>query len=94
MRYNNRLAGKTALVTGFGAGIGQGCALMFAREGANVFGSDINAIAAAKTLAIAHAEGLSMQSLNGLDLTDEPQVEQLVERAYTAFGGGSRGGIV
>ena len=28
---SNRLAGKVALVTGIGAGIGRGCALMFAR---------------------------------------------------------------
>lgn len=34
-----RLTGKTALITGIGAGIGQGCAPIFARKGANVFDS-------------------------------------------------------
>ena len=35
-----RLAGKTALVTGAGRGIGQGCALELAREGANLVIND------------------------------------------------------
>ena len=42
MKYNNRLAGKIAIVTG----IGQGWALLFAHEGANVFSNDINPAAA------------------------------------------------
>ena len=43
----DRLAGKVALVTGIGAGIGQGVALRYASEGATVIGCDINAAAAA-----------------------------------------------
>jgi hypothetical protein len=39
---SNRLAGKVALVTGVGSGIGQGCALMMAHHGARVVGCDIN----------------------------------------------------
>ena len=35
-----RLEGKTALVTGAGRGIGQGCALELAREGANLVIND------------------------------------------------------
>ena len=39
----DRLKGKVAVVTGAGGlGIGQGCALMFAREGADVVGCDID----------------------------------------------------
>jgi len=37
------LAGKVALVTGIGAGIGRGCALIFAGEGA---GTDIGGMLA------------------------------------------------
>jgi NAD(P)-dependent dehydrogenase (short-subunit alcohol dehydrogenase family) len=80
-----RLSGKTAIVTGIGAGIGQGCALMFAREGANVFGSDINPEAAAATVAIAKAEGLSMTTFCG-DLTKEKEVVKLVDKAYAKYG--------
>jgi NAD(P)-dependent dehydrogenase (short-subunit alcohol dehydrogenase family) len=38
----NRLQGKVALVTGIGAGIGRAIGLLFAREGAKVFGCDID----------------------------------------------------
>ena len=36
-----RLAGKTALITGAGSGIGRAMALLFAQEGANVVLGDI-----------------------------------------------------
>jgi NAD(P)-dependent dehydrogenase (short-subunit alcohol dehydrogenase family) len=49
---NGRLAGKIALITG----IGQGFALMFAREGANVFGNDIDPKAVEAILAIVKSE--------------------------------------
>ena len=42
-----RLAGKSAFITAAGQGIGRGAALAFAREGAQVWASDVNA----KTLA-------------------------------------------
>jgi NAD(P)-dependent dehydrogenase (short-subunit alcohol dehydrogenase family) len=86
-KFNQRLLGKTAVVTGIGAGIGKGCALMFAREGANVFGCDINATAAEATLKIARNEGLPMQSFHPSDLTKEKDVELLMEKAAEAFGG-------
>ena len=47
-----RLAGKTALVTGAGSGIGKAIALVYAREGAKVMASDLNE-AAAKAVAAA-----------------------------------------
>ena len=39
---NNRLQGKTAIVTAAGQGIGRETALHFAKEGATVFATDIN----------------------------------------------------
>jgi len=60
---SNRLAGKVALVTGVGSGIGQGCALMMAHHGARVVGCDINPIASLATLAAAKKEGVDLISL-------------------------------
>ncbi len=42
----NRLAGKIAIVTGAGQGIGRACALRFAAEGAQVVVNDVRADAA------------------------------------------------
>jgi NAD(P)-dependent dehydrogenase (short-subunit alcohol dehydrogenase family) len=81
----NRLKDKVAVVTGIGAGIGQGIAMMFAREGAMVFGSDINEEAAKQTIKLAAAEGLIIDFIKS-DLTDEAQVETLMEKAVYRFG--------
>jgi glucose 1-dehydrogenase len=45
-----RLEGKTAVVTGSGAGIGRAVAIRFAREGADVVVNDVNTAAAEQTL--------------------------------------------
>lgn len=52
-----RLSGKVALVTGAGAGIGQGCALLFAAQGATVVGCDIDPAAAERTQKLAAERG-------------------------------------
>jgi len=84
---SQRLKGKVAVVTGTGSGIGQGCALMFARHGAQVLGCDINAAAAQATVEQAAAQGLIIESCHPCDLTDPQQVERLMERAAERFGG-------
>lgn len=63
-----RLAGKTAFVTAAGQGMGRGAALAFAREGAQVWATDLNA----KTLA--EIEGKNGIRTRVLDVTDEPAV--------------------
>jgi len=82
----NRLAGKVALVTGVGAGIGQGCALMFAREGAVVFGCDIDGARAAATARQAQAEGLRLECDRAVDLTVPEQVQACVAELIRRHG--------
>jgi len=81
-----RLAGKIALVTGIAAGIGRGCALMFARHGATVIGCDLSARGAEETVAAARAEGLAIDSLAPIDLTEPEQVQRYVDYAAARHG--------
>ena len=48
---SGRLAGKVALITGSGMGMGREAALLFAEEGARVIVADIDAEAAKDTAA-------------------------------------------
>ena len=56
------LAGKAALVTGAGAGIGRACTLALARAGARVMATDLDEAAAAKTAALAAVESLKVSA--------------------------------
>ena len=80
-----RLKGKTAVVTGIGAGIGKGIALMFAKEGAKVFGSDIDAKAAEATVNNAKSNNWEMSFTAG-DLTVEKESQLLMDAAYKTYG--------
>ena len=66
-----RLAGKIAFITAAGQGIGRGAALAFAREGAQVWATDLNA----KVLADLQGEpGIRTKAL---DATDEAAINKL-----------------
>ena len=70
-----RLAGKTALVTAAGQGIGRGAALAFAREGARVWATDLNP----KTLA--ELEGKDGIRTRVLDVLDEAAIGKVAAEA-------------
>jgi meso-butanediol dehydrogenase/(S,S)-butanediol dehydrogenase/diacetyl reductase len=81
------LDGKVALITGTGGGQGRAAALVFAREGARVFGCDINGQGAQETVEMVRKAGGEMHSLHPCDLTDPAQAKAWIEAAAKAWGG-------
>jgi NAD(P)-dependent dehydrogenase (short-subunit alcohol dehydrogenase family) len=80
-----RLAGKTALITGGGTGIGRACALLFAREGARV--AVAGRSAEPLRAVVAEIEGAGGQALAvTCDVTQAQQVERAVRAAVERFG--------
>ena len=75
MAQTGRLAGKAALITAAGQGIGRATALAMAAEGAQVFATDINA----ETLAT--LDGTEGVTTFTLDVMDEASVTEGVTRA-------------
>jgi NAD(P)-dependent dehydrogenase (short-subunit alcohol dehydrogenase family) len=74
-----RLAGKVAIITGTGSGMGRTAALLFAREGARIVGCDINPAAGAVVDEV-RAGGGEMVSLQPVDLSVAEGAEALVAR--------------
>ena len=78
--------GKVALVTGAGGGIGLATAEAFAKAGASVVLADRDE----ETIGNA-AEGLRAAGHNTIgvtcDVTDTAQVEAMIERAVSTYGG-------
>jgi NAD(P)-dependent dehydrogenase (short-subunit alcohol dehydrogenase family) len=81
-----RLAGKRAVVTGAGRGIGKGVALMLAAQGAEVLGCDINAPALTVLQADARNAGLAPIHVVADDLTSEEGAARLGEAARDHLG--------
>lgn len=79
-------AGQAALVTGGASGIGQATALALAAEGASVLVSDIDE-AGGEAAAAAIREGGGKAEFAYADVAHAAQVEALVARCASAFGG-------
>jgi NAD(P)-dependent dehydrogenase (short-subunit alcohol dehydrogenase family) len=79
----DEFAGKVAIVTGAGSGIGEACATLLARRGAKVLVADVRTEAAE---AVAAAIGDAARP-HAVDVTDPAACEAMVAAAVEAFGG-------
>jgi len=80
-----RLAGKVALVTGGGSGIGRGIAIRFAEEGADVAVADINRAGAEETAA--ELRRLEVRPLViEADVTSKADCERMVQETVAGLG--------
>ncbi len=86
-RSSGRLEGKAAIITGGDSGIGRAVALAFAREGADVLISYLEAEQqdAQETVRIVEASGRKAVAAPG-DITREAHCQQIVQRAVREFG--------
>ena len=75
-----RLAGKIAFITAAGQGMGRAAAVAFAREGAKVWASDMNA----KT--VGELEGKDGIRASQLDVTDETAIQKIAKEVGAQFG--------
>ena len=83
----NRVAGKVALITGGGAGIGAASGQLFCAEGASVLLVDADADALARTAkAIAGQVPSARLSTFVADVADAGEAARAVERVLEAFG--------
>lgn len=85
-----RLKGKVALVTGCGSsgpgwGNGKAISVLFAREGARVFGCDVSLAAAEETRGLAQAEGGEIEVI-ACDVSQEDQVAAMVAACVERYG--------
>ncbi|GAB3627885.1 3-oxoacyl-(acyl-carrier-protein) reductase [Pandoraea terrae] len=78
-----RLAGKVALVTGAGQGMGRAIARLFAQEGAAVVALDLNLAAAEETLAGTPGDGSFARSVN---VADSAAVKAVFAEAVAKLG--------
>jgi NAD(P)-dependent dehydrogenase (short-subunit alcohol dehydrogenase family) len=84
------LTGKVAFISGAGSvgegwGNGKATAVLLARQGATIYGTDISAEAAAETRRLIGAEGGTCVA-RGVDMTTSAEVEAAVADCLTRFG--------
>ena len=81
----DRLRGKTAFITGAGAGMGREAAVLFAEEGARVVVGDIDGTAAAETVKKVEAAGGQGLAVTG-DVAVENDVQRMIADGVRKFG--------
>lgn len=85
MTDSGKLAGKTAVVTGAGSGIGRAIALLFAAEGARLIAADIDEESGRATAADIAAAGGEARPLP-VDTSRQEDVQNVIAAAVDAWG--------
>jgi NAD(P)-dependent dehydrogenase (short-subunit alcohol dehydrogenase family) len=80
-----RLAGKVALITGAGMGMGREAALLFAAHGARIGVADVNPTAAGETVGLVEQAGGHAVAVVG-DVAREADVERMIGETVHRFG--------
>lgn len=80
-----RLSGKSAVVTGAGSGIGRATAVLFAREGARLVVTDINAESLTRLQSDLAATGAEVEAVVG-DVSLEDDVKRMAQAAVDRYG--------
>jgi NAD(P)-dependent dehydrogenase (short-subunit alcohol dehydrogenase family) len=78
----SRLAGKIALITGAGSGIGRATAILFAREGARVAIAEIDPVSGEETAHLAGNGAIALKT----DVTDPESLERAIRATLDKFG--------
>ncbi len=81
-----KLKGKVAFITGFGSGLGQAIALLFAREGAAVAGTSRTETKGRETVGLIERNGGSALFGAG-DVGDSNAMKALIDQTVERFGG-------
>jgi len=80
-----RLAGKAAVITGAGVGIGRATALLFAKEGAAVAVADLNPTTGQETVALIEATGGKAFFVKA-DVSQAEDVQEMLRQTQSYFG--------
>lgn len=81
-----RLANKISIVTGAGAGIGEGTAVRFAEEGSKLLLTDISELAVRAVAKRLSENGADVLAIPG-DISNEDDARRISEAAVSHFGG-------
>lgn len=87
MVRENEFADETVVATGAGSGIGRATAVAFGTAGANVVVADVDRDGGTETATMITEETDGDGTFVEVDVTDDADVEEMVETATTEYGG-------